>query len=155
MKLTNYDASGYRWSTDRTIRITPEYGRDVLSRTPWTTKARPRRYEVHDILSGEVRYAETITSARTGGAEMLAARPHLQWQEWETFGDAWRCFTVDGMVEVRVGKTQDVNHRGLFGVGILGCGPVRTWLSNIIFLPHRQANVISHAEHLYHLEQNR
>lgn len=153
--LTNYDANGHRWSTDRTIRVTPEYGRGVLARAPRQAGARPTRYEVCDTLSGAVRYGQTLEHARIQVAGLLAARKPLEWQEWETFGDAWRCFTRDGMVEVRVGKSQDANHRGLFGVGILGVGPVRSWLSNIKYSEARRASTRAVAEHLYHQEQAR
>jgi hypothetical protein len=153
--LTNYDASGHRWSADRTIRVTPEYGRGVLSRVPRKGGARPTRYEIHDTLTGAVRYGQTTEHARVQVAGLLAARQRLEWQEWETFGDAWRCFTLDGMIEVRVGKTQDVNHSGLYGVGILGCGPARSWLSNIKHPDARRASTRAVAEHLHHQEQER
>lgn len=154
-RLTNYDASGCRWSADRTIRVTPEYGRSVLSREPRKGGARPTRYEIHDTITGEVRYGQTVGHVHGQMLGLLTARPRLEWQEWETFGDAWRCFTRDGMVEVRVGKTQDVNHRGLYGVGILGCGPARSWLSDIKHPEARRANTRAVAEHLYHQEQAR
>ena len=152
--LTNYDASGCRWSSDRTIRVIPQYDRDVLARQPWTQpRLKPWRYEIHDALSKQTAYELTLAAARLKVAEMLAQRGHhLEWQEWETFGDAWRCFTRDGMIEVRVGKTQDVDQRGLFGVGILGCGPVRSWLSDVKHPDARKAHTIAYAEHLAHLE---
>jgi len=156
-KITNYDASGHRWSFDRTVRITPQYGDNTLARMPWTNpRLRPVRWEIYDLLSleGENRYyTKTLTEARAEVAAILVRnRHHLEWQAWEPFGDAWRRFSLDGMIEVRVGKSQDANHNGLYGVAILGCGPVRAWLSDIKHPEARMAYMTAHAEHLAHLE---
>jgi len=148
-KLTNYDASGNRWSADRTIRVIPQYDRDVLARQPWTNpRLRPWRYEINDTLTGEFRYAMNLNQARIEVAAILRNRPTVEWQEWETFGDGWRCFTRDGMVEVRVGRSQDANHSGLYGVAILGCGPVRSWLSDIRHPQARRDSLIARANAL-------
>lgn len=154
-RLTNYDASGNRWSFDRTVRVTPQYDRDVLARQPWANpRLRPFRYEIYDLFAeGRFRHTRTLTEARVEVADILAnRRHHLQWQAWEVFGDGWRRFSLDGMIEVRVGRSQDANHSGLWGVAILGCGPVRAWLSNIKHHDARMAYMTAHAEHLAYLE---
>lgn len=148
-KLINYDASGNRWSFDRTVRVTPQYD------MPWLNpRLRPFRYEVYDLFDSSHVYVKTLAEARAEVARILAEQRHpLVWQDWEDWGDGWRRFTLDGMIEVRVGRSENVDHTGLWGVGILGCGPVRAWLSNIRHPEARRAYVVAHAEHLRHLEQ--
>lgn len=151
-RLTNYDASGYRWSFDRTVRVTPQYHQDRLTRQPWLHRVKPVGYGVHDLFADERTEHTTLAQAREAVASILANRPRLEWQAWEDFGDAWRRFSLDGMVEVRVGRSQDANHNGLWGVAVLGCGPARTWLSNIRNHEARMAYMTAHAEYLAHLE---
>jgi hypothetical protein len=152
--LTNYDASGCRWSADRTVRVIPQYDRDVLARQPWANpRLKPWRYEIHDILSKQTAYELTLAAARLKVAEMLAWRGHhLDWQDWEIFGDGWRRFTTDRRIEIRAGRGQDANHNGLWGVAIIGCGPDRGWLTNIRHPEARRAHLTAYAEHLAHLE---
>lgn len=153
-KITNYDASGHRWSFDRTVRLTPQYDRDVLARQPWTNpRLRPFRWEICDVFTQQTSHAKTLAEARAEVAAILVrSRRRLAWQAWEVFGDAWRRFSLDGMIEVRVGRSQNANHNGLYGVAILGCGPVRSWLSDIKHPDARMAYMTAHAEHLAHLE---
>lgn len=153
-KLTNYDVSGNRWSFDRTVRVTPQYDRDALARQPWTNpRLRPFRYEVYDLFGCGMTYVKTLAEAREAVAEALYNnRHHLEWQAWETFGDGWRRFSMDNLIEIRVGRSEDANHSGLWGVGILGCGPNRAWLSDIRHPEARRAYMTAHAEYLAHLE---
>ena len=153
-KLTNYDASGNRWSFDRTVRVTPHYDRDLLARQPWTNpRLRPFKYEIRDVFDTRSRYAKTLAEARAEVAAILVRnRHHLAWQAWETFGDGWRRFSADNLIEVRVGRSEDANHSGMWGVGIWGCGPSRAWLSDIRHPEARRAYMTAHAEYLHHLE---
>jgi hypothetical protein len=155
-RLTNYDAHGDRWSADRTVRVTPQYDKDVLARMPWTNpRLRPFRYEIVDVFDqGNVRYAKTLTEARAEVARILTEDRHpLAWQDWEQWGGGWRRYSLDGMVELRVGRSEDANHSGLWGVGILGCGPVRSWLSHIRHPEARRAFLTAAAENLHHRER--
>lgn len=154
--LTNYDAFGSRWTKCHTVRVRPQYATPVAEwRRGQGRRPKPVGYEIYDTLGHAFRYVDTMSHAAEQIAEILDARPRLQWGAWQPQPDGTLLTRNYGDPAFIVDLSVATRHRGgefagLFHVALTISGPdtyTSEWLSPLRHLDHRTLNVKTVAEH--------